>query len=77
MIDKNDKDGTIKFLVERIKEIREAVRGIYSVKNVYVYDYEDDDYYEVQNEGFSNKVGNDDIDEVVDLCERTLMEVTF
>lgn len=77
MIDKNDKDGTIKFLVERIKEIRESVKGIYQVKNVYVYDYEDDDYYEVQNEGFSNKVGNDDIDEVVDLCDRTLMEVTF
>lgn len=77
MIDKNDKDGTIKFLVERIKEIREAVRGIYTVKNVYAYDYEDDDYYEVINEGFSNKFGNDDIDEVVDLCDRTLMEVTF
>ena len=77
MIDKNDKDGTIKFLVERIKKIREAVRGIYTVKNVYAYDYEDDDYYEVQNEGFSDKIGNDDIDEVVDLCDRTLMEVTF
>ena len=77
MINKNDKDGTIKFLVERIKEIRETVKGIYPVKNVYAYDYDDDDYYEVQNEGFSNKVGNDDIDEVVDLCDRTLMEVTF
>jgi hypothetical protein len=77
MIDKNDKDGTIKFLVERIKEIREAVRGIYTVKNVYAYDYEDDDYYEVENEGFSNKVGNDDIEAVVDLCDKTLMEVTF
>ena len=77
MLDKNDKEGTIKFLVERIKEIREAVRGIYSVKNVYVYDCEDDDYYEVENEGFSNKVGNDDIEAVVDLCDKALMEVTF
>ena len=76
MINNNDKDGTIEFLKERIRKIRDEVQKIYTVKNVYVYDYEDDDYYEVNHE-MNTLRGAEDIDSVVDLCDKTLMEVTF
>ena len=76
MINNNDKDGPIEFLKDRLRKIRDEVQKIYTVKNVYVYDYEDDDYYEVNHE-MNTFRGAEDIDSVVDLCDKTLLGVTF
>ena len=74
MLDKDDKDGIIEFLKGRISEIRDAITRISTSNTTYVYDFEDDDYRETLHD---YAAPDDGVDEAVDLCDKTLLEVEF
>lgn len=70
MIQKDDKDAQIAFLKEHILKIKCMLDSVY-VKEIPTYD-ENDEY---ENYDVNYEVGG--INDIKDLCDKTLMEVTF
>lgn len=76
MLKKDDKDGIIKFLIDRIKSIKKIVDNA----GITIYeDGEDDNQYSSFRDIKIDEVEllNSQLLEVSDICDHTLMDVTF
>lgn len=77
MLRAEDKDATIEFLRSRIVEIKNRLGEIYGVGKYTCYDPDDVDFDDAAWEETTDDVELYGVDEILDLCDKTLAETTF